>query len=578
MFTGSLRIKFLLAFGLISAMITVFTLFTVGQRVQVRVREQIAQELRNSVDTFERLQEQREITLESSARLLATLPPVMAVMTSQDSATIQDASRSFWELSGSQLFVLADRDGRISALHSSIQDLARPDVGTALLASLSVGKSRDWWFADGHLFQVFLKPVSFGSGPDSPQIGVLALGFEVDQDIARSVARVASSEVAFEYNGHIVVTTVGAAQRGDLDRQVRSTRSDDGAADVVLGEEKFLATTVLATPDTTAITLTVLKSYDQATAFLTSLNRWIVGVGIVGVLAGGFLVFLVATSFTRPLAELVQGVRALEDGDFEYPLRVRGNDEVSTVTSAFDRMRSHLQDTQRQLLATERLATIGRMATSISHDLRHPLTAILAYAEFLSEPNISESQRKDFFQEIRIAVNRMTDELNSLLGFSKQGEPLRTAPAHMEDVIERSIQTVKVLPEFEGVRVHYDAQGDCAGVFDVGKMERVVLNLLFNAAEAVSPQTGVIDVHSRAENGSLFVEVSDNGPGIDPSILQNLFQPFVSSGKEQGIGLGLTVVQKVVTDHGGDVRVERTGPQGTCFVIRIPVGVPAPAV
>ena len=577
MFTGSLRTKFLLAFGLISALITVFTLFTVRQRVQVRVREQIAQELQNSVETFGRLQQQREITLESSAGLLAALPPMMALMTSQDSATIQDASRSFWQLSGSQLLVLADRDGQISALHSSIPDLARPNVGTALKATLAGGKSRDWWFADGHLFQVFLKPISFGAGPDSAQIGVLALGFEVDQDIARSVARVASSEVAFEYDGRIVVTTVRAAQRADLDRQVIRTRSEDGTADVVLGEEQFLATTVLATPDTTAVTLTVLKSYDQATAFLTSLNRWIVGVGIAGVLAGGLLVFFVATSFTRPLGELVQGVRALEGGDYEYPLHVRGNDEVSALTSAFDRMRGHLQDTQRQLLATERLATIGRMATSISHDLRHPLTAILAYAEFLSEPKISESQRKDFFQEIRIAVNRMTDELNSLLGFSKQGEPLRIRAARMEEVIERAIQTIKVLPEFERVDIRYTAEGDSAGVFDVNKMERVILNLVFNACEAVSPQTGKIEIESRAESGNLEVRVSDNGPGIDPAILPNLFQPFVSSGKEQGIGLGLTVVQKVVTDHGGEVRVDRTGPEGTSFVIRIPSAVAAPA-
>src|SRR5581483_2671470 len=134
-------------------------------------------------------------------------------------------------------------------------------------------------------------------------------------------------------------------------------------------------------------------------------------IGIAGVLAGSVLVFLVSTTFTRPLADLVGGVRALEQGNFAYPLNVKGNDEVSTLTVAFHRMRVRLQETQQQLLDAERLATIGRMASMISHDLRHPLTAILAYAEFLCEGNLSESQRKDFFEEIRIAVNRMTDEI-----------------------------------------------------------------------------------------------------------------------------------------------------------------------
>jgi signal transduction histidine kinase len=298
---------------------------------------------------------------------------------------------------------------------------------------------------------------------------------------------------------------------------------------------------------------------------------------VIGVAAGGLLVFLVATSFTRPLGELVNGVRALERGDFTYPLQVRGADEVSTLTSAFDRMRGRLRDTQNQLLETERLATIGQMATSISHDLRHPLTSVLAYAEFLSEPTLGEAQRRDFFQEIRIAVNRMTDELNSLLGFSKQGERLRLAPGHLEDVIERAIQNVKVLPEFERVQIRYTQEGDCSGMFDPGKMERVILNLLFNACEAVVPTAGEIEIRSTGRDDTFTVEVIDNGPGIDPAILPNLFQPFVSSGKEQGIGLGLTVVQKVVQDHGGNVQVARTGPEGTHFLLRIPARAPATA-
>jgi ABC-type protease/lipase transport system fused ATPase/permease subunit len=104
MLPGTLRTKFLLSLVLISALLTSTTLLLVRYRVQIHVREEIAQALRNSVVTFQSLQQQRESTLETSAALLATLPPLKAVMTSRDPATIQDASKMFWDLSGSQLF------------------------------------------------------------------------------------------------------------------------------------------------------------------------------------------------------------------------------------------------------------------------------------------------------------------------------------------------------------------------------------------------------------------------------------------------------------------------------------------
>ncbi len=576
MLKGNLRTKFMLALALISALLTSAMLLMVRQRVQVRVREQLSQELRNSLDTFQALQQQRETTLQGTAALLATLPPLMAAMTSQDTATIQDASKSFWDLSGSQLFVMADMNGQVFALHSTAPGVAGMDAEAPLRGTLSAKRSRDWWFLDGHLFQVFVQPIYFGARTQNAQIGVLAVGFEVDAKVARDVARIASSQVAFRHENDLAVTTIPAAQQRELPGQLGTKGAP---VEITLAGEQFLATSVRLSPaDAPRVTLTVFKSFDDATRFLQSLNGWILGIGIAGVLAGSVLVYFVSTSFTRPLEQLVKGVQALEAGDFDYPLKVQGNDEVSTLTAAFDGMRSRLQESQQQLLATERLATIGRMATSISHDLRHPLTAILAYAEFLSEARISDAQRNDFYQEIRIAVNRMTEELNSLLGFSKQGEAIRRVNARLEEVIERAIQNVRVLPEFESLTIEYAPEGECSGYFDAGKVERVILNLLFNACEAVVPGTGKIRITSRKVGDNLEVRVEDNGPGIPSVVLENVFQPFVSHGKEQGIGLGLTVVQKIVSDHGGVARVEHTGPTGTAFVITLPAKVPVETV
>ena len=117
-------------------------------------------------------------------------------------------------------------------------------------------------------------------------------------------------------------------------------------------------------------------------------------------------------------------MRALEKGDFTYALDARGGDEAAEVTGAFNRMRSSLRKTQQELLEAERLATIGRMASSISHDLRHSLAAIVANAEFLCESRLSSDQREELYQEIRAAVNQMTDLIDSLLEFSRTRESL----------------------------------------------------------------------------------------------------------------------------------------------------------
>ena len=141
----------------------------------------------------------------------------------------------------------------------------------------------------------------------------------------------------------------------------------------------------------------VMKSYDEATAFLNHLRRLLLAVGLGAVFVGSMLVYVTAKTFTRPLEELVDGVRALGKGDFRYPVEARGASEIEELTNAFSRMRESLHQAQQRLLDAERLATIGRMASSISHDLRHPLTAVLANAEFLADADLNPQQREELY-------------------------------------------------------------------------------------------------------------------------------------------------------------------------------------
>jgi len=327
----------------------------------------------------------------------------------------------------------------------------------------------------------------------------------------------------------------------------------------------------LAGGQTPSVRLSVLKSYDQATAFLDRLNRLLLGLGLAAVVGGSLLVFLISHTFTRPLGNLVNGVRALEQGDFAYALDSRGGDEVAEVTGAFKRMRDSLLKTQHDLLDAERLATIGRMASSISHDLRHSLAAIVANAEFLCESRLSPDQREELYGEVRIAVNQMTDLIDSLLEFSRTRESLRPSYGSVRDSIEHVVQAIRSHPEFHHVQIAISEHGNSVGWFDPKRLERALYNLVLNACEAVVANVGSILIELRAIRDGAEIRISDNGHGIPESIRGKLFEPFVSQGKENGTGLGLTVVQKIVQDHGGDIVVEKTSPEGTVFRLVLPL-------
>src|ERR1700730_10495419 len=435
-----LRTKFLLSMVVVSAALTFTTLLVVRRTVQQEVRLGIQRDLQNSVSAFHNFQKQREVTLERSAALLADLPNVRALMTTHDPATIQDASRDLWQLAGSDLLLLADSSGKVVALQAAPPEITVREGQDFFPLVVSREETRHWWFVEGHLYEVFLQDIYFGPASVHQVLGYLLLGYEIDDRVARDLSRVAASEVAFRYGDSIVRSTLKPAQEAELLRVAPRTAAGGAPQgdQSRLGGETFLATAVdLPTPGTPALNLWVLKSLDQATAFLRSLNELLLALGLTAVLAGSLLVFLISLTFTRPLENLVAGVRALEQGDYAYPLQVRGGDEVAEVTGTFDRMRKNLQKTQRELLDAERLATIGRMASSISHDLRHSLAAVMANAEFLCESNLTPGQREDLYAEIRIAVAQMTDLIDSLLEFSRTRESLHPSYGDIRSALDR---------------------------------------------------------------------------------------------------------------------------------------------
>jgi signal transduction histidine kinase len=237
-----------------------------------------------------------------------------------------------------------------------------------------------------------------------------------------------------------------------------------------------------------------------------------------------------------------------------------------------------LRYVQRNIPIPEPQSDVRRMVALICHDLRLPLTAILANAEFLAQSDIDETERNEFYQEIRWSIERMNQLVTSLFEYSKDCETLRPAARNIVDTVERAIRMTSVKEKFRRITIKHHHRGSAVGWFDSNRLEQAVSNLILNACEAVSPDTGLVVITTMGNDAYLQLGVWDNGPGIPPEIKDSVFQPFVSYGKAEGSGLGLAIVKKIVEDHGGEIYVSGRSGTGTLFKITIPFAIPLGAI
>jgi signal transduction histidine kinase/ActR/RegA family two-component response regulator len=589
-----LRTKILLSLLAISAGLTAATLFIVSYSVRKGVRETLREDLQNSINTYQSFEKQREETLTRSAVLLANLPNVRALMTTQDVPTIMDASGDLWRLSGSDLLVLANRTGNVMALRANRPGLDSTMAEQLLRHSVDRGQSRDWWDGGGRLYEVWIQPIYFGAADHDAAIGVLAVGHEIDQAAAKEFGNIASSEVAFNFGDTPIASTLSSSQQSELARQVvPSLKSVAGdTPEIHLGAERYLAKTVnLAFAGSAPVSITVLKSFDKATLFLSQLNQVLIGLGLVSVLAGSGLVFLISHTFTKPLAKLVEGVRALGRGDFGYPLESRGGDEVMEVTDAFIGMRASLQSTQREqkqleerLRQAHKMEAVGRLAGGVAHDFNNLLTIIRGNSDLLIDrPGADDFQRK-CVEQIQKASGRAVSMTRQLLAFSRM-QVLQPRVLDLNTVVS---EMGKMLPRLIGEHIDYSFLADpkLASVkADPGQIEQVILNLAVNARDAM-PQGGKLCVRTRnisidAEEAAMrppmspgrfaLLSVTDTGHGMDEATKAHIFEPFFTT-KEigKGTGLGLATVYGIVKQSGGFIWVISSPGKGTTFEIYLP--------
>lgn len=294
----------------------------------------------------------------------------------------------------------------------------------------------------------------------------------------------------------------------------------------------------------------------------------------LAIIAAVSLVVLFATRrwIGRPVRELIEGTRKVAAGDLDHCISP-GFAELGELAEAFNTMQEKLKSSRQQLIVTEKLASIGKLAAGVAHEINNPLTGILTFTEGLLEESAIGDKRREDYRVIRHETLRCRTIVRNLLDFARQSKS-EFVSADLNDVIAKTLEMLGNQSLFANVRFRFDASHPVPSMFlDPGQMQQVFVNLLVNAAEAM-PDGGEIAIATEfiSHEGRVKITVGDSGTGICEADLSHIFEPFFSTKGEKGNGLGLSVVWGIVEQHSGKCEVASAPGKGTTFFIYLPIG------
>lgn len=307
----------------------------------------------------------------------------------------------------------------------------------------------------------------------------------------------------------------------------------------------------------------------------------------------------------KPVHQLIIGTKRVASGDLDYKLRLGSRDEVGELAQSFNQMTDELKrandklngwaktleerveqksaelsQAHEHILRVEKLASIGKLAAIVAHEINNPLAGILVYAKLLLKrvhkegaSRASDDEAKKYLETIVGESSRCGEIVKGLLQFSRQTKS--NFEAHnINDIIRQSIRLVQHKIDLMGIRTEIKLDENLQNVVcDGQQIKQALVALFINACEAVPQGEGVLTIESRylAGLGMAEISITDNGTGMDEETKRHIFEPFFTT-KEQGkgVGLGLAVVYGIVTGHGGEIEVNSTLGVGTRFIIRLP--------
>jgi len=277
----------------------------------------------------------------------------------------------------------------------------------------------------------------------------------------------------------------------------------------------------------------------------------------------------------KPVSRLVTATQRVAGGDLTCKVDVKRRDELGRLADSFNDMTGKLREQHQQLIQSDKLASLGRLAAGVAHEINNPLTGVLTYSSFLLKRAEDAETREDLEIIVR-ETKRCRQIVKNLLDFARQARPNKS-DVDLDGVIRRALEILRNRLTLEGVSVDVDVARDLPSIkADRDQLVQVLVNLIVNAADALGKTGGTITIRSAKAAGGVVLEVADNGCGINSENLNKIFDPFFSTKGHEGTGLGLAVVWGIVNEHGGAIEVASNTGRGTVFTIRLPDSAAAP--
>lgn len=291
------------------------------------------------------------------------------------------------------------------------------------------------------------------------------------------------------------------------------------------------------------------RASEGSLALVNHRRTWL-ALGVLWVSSLGLGAWL-ARGLTRPLQQMTRAVPALAEGEALPALPVERGDELGVLARSMQETHAALQSEREKRRAAERLALLGRMAASLAHEVRNPVSAIRLHAQLLEDapPDEAEASRALIGSE----AERIESLVNQWMRFARP-EPPVLAQADLVPLVDRAVSLMQAQADHAGVQISRDVEGAAPVKADRERLLQVLVNVLANAIQA-QPSGGVVKISCRRQGGRCVVEVEDRGRGFSGAALQQARDPFFSE-KEGGMGLGLAVSDEILRAHGGELKLE----------------------
>jgi two-component system NtrC family sensor kinase len=350
-----------------------------------------------------------------------------------------------------------------------------------------------------------------------------------------------------------------------------------------------------------------LAKVDQGLAHESREMMIYTALALLGVVSlSGLFVWIVVHN---PLRELETGTERIASGKLGYQIPVRSHDEVGELAQSFNDMSNRLQVAQAEITAwartledrveektrelkqahqtmlhVEKMATIGKMAAVVAHEINNPLSGILTYSKLVKRwieknttPSLKQEEMRGSLDLVASESKRCGELVKNLLSFSRVS-PMNLAWCDLNQVIDRCVRLVQHKLDLGGIQVNLDLLTDLpAAHCDPAQVEQVVLAMVMNAIDAM-PQGGNLWIGTRVSGGALALVIRDDGIGIPEEHLAHIFEPFYTTKESGGSGLGLAISQNIVERHGGHIELKSVAGEGTTFKIVLPIDSQRPAV